>query len=140
MPPMSTSIPAHLWDDTEIPAVDAQDLHAGLALWLVRERQGLVLVGEGVQTPHSIDKAVIALFDHPSRGLAVLRRMRALTDALSARRFKHLVRLESAAGLAQIVEIAAGMRLNARYGFSPNKIAWELAAADKAAAVAREAA
>ena len=140
MPPMSSAIPAHLWDDTEIPAVRSEDLQAGLALWLARERQGLVLVGAGVETKRSIEKAVVAMFDHPSLGLAVLRRMRAATDALAARRFRHLVRQENAGALAQFVDVAAGMRLNARYGFSPNKIAWEMAAADKAAAVAREAA
>ena len=137
MPPIA----AHLFDETEIPAVSARDLEAGLGLWLARERQGIVLVaGEGVATPRSIDKAVVELSGHPSQGLAVLFRMRSLTAALGARRLKHLTRPEHASSLAVLVEIASGIRLNARYGMSPVRLIWALAASGKAAAVTREAA
>ena len=135
-------IAAHLFDETDIPAVPTEDLGNGLALWLARERQGIVLVADdGVATPRSIDDAVIAMSGHPSQGLAVLLRMRCLTAALAARRLKSLTRPENATRLATLVEIASGMRLNARWGLSPVRLAWALALAeDKAAASLREAA
>ncbi len=130
-----TPIAAHLFDETEIPAVCAEDLGAGLALWLARERQGIFLVaGEAVATPGSIDRAVIDMSGHPSQGIAVLFRMRCLVAALTSLRFKYLTRPEHAGHLACLVEIASDMRLNARYGLSPVRLAWALKAAAKAGA------
>ena len=69
--------PFTAWNETDIPAVAAADLAAALSLWLARERQGIVLLtGAPVDTPQSIEAAVIAMFDHPARGLSVLHRMR----------------------------------------------------------------
>lgn len=124
-------MPAHLFDETDVPAVCATDLGAGLALWIARERQGIVLVGsEPFAMPAAIDAAVIAQSAHPSLGLAVLLRMRCLTAALASRRFKGLTRPENASRLRHLVEIAACSRLNARWGLSANRLIWALAAAE----------
>ena len=122
----TTCIPA--WDDTEIPAVTPTDLSAALALWLDRERQGLVLADTSVATQSTIDTQVIAMSSHPARGLAVLLRMRCLVEAMSSRRLRHLVRGTDTQALAHVVEIAASLRLNPRWGMSPVRLVWAIAA------------
>jgi hypothetical protein len=125
------------WDDTEIAAVPAADLSAAIGLWLARERAGIVLVDEPrFATLKQIEARVIAMHDHPAQGLSVLLRMRSLVDALSLRRFRHLVKPENAAALATLIEVAANQRLNARWGMSPLRLAWAYSAAGKASAEA----
>jgi hypothetical protein len=129
------------WNETDIPSVPAADLAAAVSLWLARERQGVFLVGQApVATTTTIETAVIGLFDHPARGLGVLLRMRALTDALAGRRFRHLLRAEHAAELARLIAIAAGIRLNPRWGMSPLRLTWALSATSEESSLVREAA
>ncbi len=127
-PIVMSATPFTPWDDTEIPAVSPTDLSAALALWLERERQGLVIAGAGVATQSTIDAQVIGMSSHPARGLAVLLRMRCLVEAMSSRRFRHLVRGNDTHALAHLVSIAASQRLNPRWGMSPLRLAWAMAA------------
>ena len=135
-----SAITPRTWNETDIPAVAAADLATALSLWLARERAGLVLVGDAQPaTPGTIEAAVIGMFEHPADGLAVLLRMRGLIEALAARRFRHLIHAEHAADLARLVATAAGQRLNPRWGMSPVRIAWALAATDSHAATRKAA-
>ncbi len=127
----------HTWDDTEIAAVPAADLSAAIGLWLARERAGIVPVDEvRFSTPEQIEERIVAMHDHPAQGLSVLFRTRCLVDALSQRRFRHLIRPENGAELAMLVAAAATQRLNPRWGMSPLRLAWAIAAAHEVAAQA----
>lgn len=126
------NIPRHpAWDDTEIAAVPVADLSAAIGLWLARERAGIVLVDEPrFSTLKQVEARIIAMHDHPARGLSVLLRTRCLVEALSLRRFRHLIRTENAAALATMIGVVASQRLNARWGMSPLRLAWAIAAAE----------
>jgi hypothetical protein len=125
-------IPPRTWNETDIPAVEPDDLAQALSVWLARERQGMVLVGDPPPaTPQSIEAAVIALFDDPGRGLSVLYRLRCLIAALRCRRFHHLLRSEHAGALAGLVVAAASLRLNPTWGLSPVRLAWAVGVARK---------
>ena len=129
-----SAIAPRIWNETDIPAVAAADLAAALSLWLARERQGMVLVGEApIATPRSIETAVLGMFSDPACGYSVLLRLRSLIDALSTRRFRHLIRAEHAVVLDLLVAAAATLRLNPAWGISPVRLAWHLAAAEAAA-------
>ena len=126
-----SAITPRTWNETDIPTVVAADLTAALSLWLARERSGLVLVADAQPaTRVTIEAAVMAKFDHPADGLAVVLRMRGLIEALAARRLRHLIRAAHAADLARLVAIAAGQRLNPRWGMSTVRLAWALAATE----------
>jgi hypothetical protein len=127
------------WDDTEIPAVAARDIAAALSLWLARERPTLV-TPQTPACPATIGARIIAMHDHPSTGLSVLLRTRALLDVLSLRRFRHLLKPEHAARLPAVLEAAAAIRFNPRWGMSPLRLAWAAQAADQARAADRIAA
>ena len=126
-----TSARHQAWDDTEIAAVQVADLSAAIGLWLARERAGIVLVDEPrFATLEQIEARIIAMHDHPARGLSVLLRMRCLVAALSLRRFRHLVKPENAGGLATLVGVVANQRMSARWGMSPLRLAWAMSAAE----------
>ncbi len=109
----------HPWDDAAVPAVPVAALSAAIGLRLARERAGLVLVdATRFSTLEQIEARIIAMHDHPARGLAVLVRTRSLMKALSLRRFRHLVKRENATRLATLIEAAARQRVSARWGMS----------------------
>lgn len=129
------------WNETDIPAVPAADLAAALSLWLVRERQGLQLVGRApIATIETVEAAMIDTHEDPARGLSVLLRLRSLVAALSSRRFRNLVKADRSAELAGLVAVAARMRLNPAWGLSPVRLAWAIAAAEAMEVRARDAA
>jgi hypothetical protein len=122
-----TGIAARIWNETDIPSVSSADLAAALALWLARERQGIVLVGtEPIETLGTIEAAVISMHDCPARGLSVLLRLRCLVAAIGSRRFRHLLRAEHATALARLIAAAATLRLNPTWGMSPVRLAWSM--------------
>lgn len=121
--------PVRAWNETDIPHVAANDLAAATQLWLERERAGLLPAdAPSALTVEAIEARIIDMHDDPARGLSVLYRLRGLVDALHTRRFRSLVRHENAARLARLIEAAAAMPLNPRWGFSPLRLAWAVGA------------
>lgn len=121
-----------IWNETDVPAVMAADLSAAAGLWLDRERTGCVLVEDApFDTIEAIESDVLALFAHdPSRGLAVLLRLRCLIDVMSSSRFRQIVRRRDQIAMEQLATAAANLRVNANWGFSPVRLAWSLTALD----------
>lgn len=129
------------WDETDIPAVPAADLATALSLWLAREREGIALVTDTtVVSPQALEARIIAMHDHPAQGLSVLLRTRCLAATLSTARLRHLMRSEHRASLAAVVEAAASIRLNPRWGMSPTRLVWAMHTASSATAAMRAAA
>lgn len=60
------------------------------------------------------------------RKLAVVLRLRALVDALGARRIAKLIGDTGNGAKLALVEAAAGLRLNAERGFAPQHLVWAL--------------
>jgi hypothetical protein len=116
------------WNETDIPAVPADALADAFALWLARERQGMVLVGRApIETLETIEAAVIAMHECPAKGLSIVLRLRGLVAAIGARRFRHLLRAENAEELGRLVAAAAELRLNPAWGMSPVRLVWSMA-------------
>ena len=117
-----------IWNETDVPAVLAADLTMAAGLWLDRERTGCVLVEDApLDTIDVIESDILALFAHdPSRGLAVLLRLRCLIEVMSSSRFRQIMRRRDQIAMAQLATAAAGLRVNANWGFSPVRLAWSL--------------
>jgi hypothetical protein len=115
------------WDETDVPAVLPRDLAAALSLGLSLGRTSR---GGARDTAHATveqtEQRVLALFpEDPARALAVLLRLRGFVAALETRRFRRLAEGRDPAGMLRLVVVAAGLRLNARRGFSPVRLAWD---------------
>lgn len=116
-------------DPTDVPAVAPAALDVPMRLLIARE-QGLALL-------HGLDEASLKALEHdvwprlrdcPTQRLAVALRFRALVAAFRARRLKDVLLQNGFRTLAPALEVAASMRLNTGYGFSPARFAMALSA------------
>lgn len=116
-------------DPTDVPAVQPAALDVPMRLLIERE-QGLALLD-------GLDEASLRALEHdvwqrlqdcPTRRLAVALRFRALVAVFRARRLKSMLLENGFRTLAPALEVAATMRLNTGYGFSPARFAMELQA------------
>ncbi|MEW5962914.1 MAG: hypothetical protein AB1749_05070 [Pseudomonadota bacterium] len=107
-------------DVTDIPAVSERQLMIPLDMLIAR--------GRGLALLDGLDETTLAeIEDHVWRNLdvgrqeklAVVLRFRALVEVFGARRLKALFLETGFALLAPAIATAAGLRLNARRGFSP---------------------
>ena len=116
-------------DPTDVPAVAPEALDVPMSLLIER--------GEGLALHHGLDEATLKALEHdvwprlnecPTRRLAVALRFRALVAVFRARRLKDMLLQNGFRTLAPALEIAATLRLNTGYGFSPARFATELTA------------
>lgn len=109
-----------LIDVTDIPAVSERQLMMPLQLLIVRGRGLALLDGLDETTLAEVEDYV---WRHLEGGretkLSVVLRFRALVEVFGARRLKALFLDTGFALLAPAIATAAGLRLNARRGFSP---------------------
>jgi hypothetical protein len=68
-----------------------------------------------------------------ARKVAVLLRLRSLLEALQSRRLSDLVAGDNEAALLHMLSVAAKMRLNAKWGFNPLKMARAVSEASRQA-------
>jgi hypothetical protein len=115
------------WDETDVPTVSPRDLAAALRLSLSLGRTGREGNRDTARAPvEQAEQHVLALFrEDPARALAVLLRLRGIVAALETRRFRKLAEGRDPAGMLRLVVVAASLRLNARRGFSPVRLAWD---------------
>lgn len=116
-------------DPTDVPAVAPAALDVPMSL-LIERGQGLALL-------NGLDEATLKALEHdiwprlrecPTRRLAVALRFRALVAVFRARRLKDMLLHNGFRTLQPALEIAASLRLNTGYGFSPARFAVELSA------------
>jgi hypothetical protein len=109
-------------DPSDVPTVAAREL--ALALKLVAN--GLALPSAGV-AEERIQAAEAAYWQisrrSRTRKTAVLLRLRSLIAAGQTRRVGNLLARNGEAALGRVLDAAAAMRLNARWGFNPMKLA-----------------
>lgn len=109
-------------DTTDVPAVAAQDLMVPLQLLIGRGRGLVLLDGLDETTLREIEDYVWTTLEGDRElKLAVVLRFRALLDVFAARRLKQLFLETGFRTLAPAITTAAGIRFNARRGFSPQK-------------------
>lgn len=109
-----------LIDVTDIPAVSERQLMVPLQLLIARGRGLALLDGLDDTTFAEIEDYVWRHLDGGREAkLAVVLRFRALVEVFGARRLKALFLETGFALLAPAIATAAGLRLSARRGFSP---------------------
>ena len=111
------------WDPSDVPAVAAEVLAAAMRD-LIGEGHGLVLL-RGCLSP--VEAAIAeeslhrVLGKEPSRELAALMRFRAMIAVFSSRRLNDLLLERGHEIIAPALQVAAGLRLNLKWGFNPQK-------------------
>ena len=97
---------------------------------LIRQGEGLILLkGLNEQTRRLIEDAVWTACENAgTRRLAVLLRLESLVAVFESRRLRDLFLKEGLLILPHILHIAAYQRLNAAWGFNPQKVLNELSA------------
>lgn len=116
------------WNPSDVPVADAEDL-ANAMLVLIGTEHGLVLYrGELSREEETLVSECLhgRLGKEPSRELAALMRFRALVQVFSNRRLNDLLLEHGFDAIAPAVRVAAGMRLNLKWGFNPGKFARSL--------------
>jgi hypothetical protein len=107
-------------DVTDIPAVSERQLMIPLEMLVARGRGLALLDGLDETTLAELEDQVWRDLDAGrEEKLAVVLRFRALVEVFAARRLKALFLETGFALLAPAIATAAGLRLNARRGFSP---------------------
>lgn len=122
-------------DTSDVPRVGAREL--ALALKILSAGDGLLL--PSVTLPDEDLRRVEQDFWMISprarvRKVAVLLRFRSFLAACQTRHVNELITRHGQAALIIALEAAAKMRLNAKWGFNPHKMAWAMSEALAAAA------
>jgi hypothetical protein len=110
------------WDPSDVPTVAAEDLAAPMRR-LIAEGRGLVLLRglEAQDAALAEDSLRRRLGKTPSRELAALMRFRALVEVFASRRLRELMMERGHEVIAPALQVAAGLRLNLKWGFNPQK-------------------
>ena len=123
------------FDPTDIQTVSAEDLALPMKL-LISEGHALVLFNAGSKTARdAIDTAFWRSFKGQTQhGAAILLRFWCLIDVLATRRLNQRMLDRGFALIAPLTDVAAKLRLNANWGFNPQRVLAALIAAELAAA------
>ena len=110
-------------DTSDVPRVGAREL--ALALKMLSGR-GLLLPSVSL-SDEDLRRVEQAFWQISRRGrqrkVAVLLRFRSLMEACQSRRISELIASHGQEAVVKTLEIAAGMRLNVKWGFNPHKLA-----------------
>ncbi len=113
---------AHSLDISDVPLVPATDL-ALVMRFMIDSGRGLVMM-RGLSNADMQDLEE-TLWDRiagdTAHRRAVLLRFQHLVDVFSARRLRDQLMQRGFRMIAPAIQLAAGMRLNAKWGFSPHK-------------------
>lgn len=120
------------WDPTDVPPVRPDELAVPMQLLAESGRTPLL--------PQGISDEFMRELEHrlwqqlgPDTGRSVAVRFRSLVHVLATRRSHKLLKKHGQPLLSRAVETAAGMRLNANWGFSPTKFVVALDPGDRQA-------
>lgn len=113
---------AHTLDTSDVPLVPTADLALAMR-FMIDSGRGLVMM-RGLSNA-DMQELEEALWDRiagdTAHRRAVLLRFQNLVDVFAARRLRDQLMQRGFRLIAPALEVAAGMRLNAKWGFSPNK-------------------
>lgn len=120
----SILLPTHVLDPSDVPAVGTREL--ALALKILSAGRGLLLPRDrlGERDLGRVEDAFWRLSPrHRTRKAAVLLRFRSLIEACQSRQIAALLDGAGQEALLHVLRAAATMRLNAKWGFNPHKLA-----------------
>jgi len=114
-------------DLTDVPLVSEFELSRPMKVLIDKERALSLLKGASVD-----DRCVVeaAFWDNyrgeTSRGVAILLRFWCLVEAFSAQRFKAILLHKGYQVIGPAVAAASKLRLNAHWGFNPQRLLWSM--------------
>jgi hypothetical protein len=113
------------FDPTDVPTVTLAEMWLVMRCAIEAER-GLVLVrGATADDIRTIEAAFWRGWrGDTARGAAILLRFWRLAEAFAGRRLKDRLMADGFAGLEPALAAAAGLRLNAGWGFAPQRLVW----------------
>lgn len=115
-------IETEAFDTSDVPFVGAREL--ALALKMLSGRDLLIPTALSDIDLRNVEQAFWQLSRRSrQRKTAVLLRFRSLVEASQSRRVSELIAEHGQAGVLLAIEVAAKMRLNAKWGFNPHKMA-----------------
>ncbi len=116
------------FDPTDVPTVTLAEMWLVMRSAIEAER-GLVLVrGATADDIRTIEAAFWRGWrGDTARGAAILLRFWRLAEAFAGRRLKDRLMADGFAGLEPALAAAAGLRLNAGWGFPPQRLVWAMA-------------
>ena len=121
---VTTDEPAGALDTSDVPPVGAREL--ALALKILSAGNGLLLptVGLSDDDLRRVEQDFWQISPRARvRKVAVLLRFRSFLAACRTRHVSDLIAVHGQAALVTALEAAANMRLNAKWGFNPHKMA-----------------
>lgn len=126
-----------LWHKSDVPPVAVDDLVIAARLWLGEAGRGPVSIaavsGRRVDVATLVERRIAdAWGTDTDRSLAIILRLRCLVAALGCRRFQSRLKAGDETWLVAAAAAAATMRVSAEIGFSPVRLAWAIAAEERA--------
>ena len=126
------------WTPTDVPAVSDEHLRVPMQI-LVEQGRGLALFnGLTAYDRDRLEREFWLTFDGSAAdGEAVLIRLYELIRVFSCQRLKDMLLENGYPLIWQAIAVAAAMRLNAEWGFNPQKFLWALRQKNRALSVNR---
>jgi len=114
-------------DLTDVPVVSEIELALPMKVLVDAERSLCLMRGAGVEDRRIVEDEFWKVYTGtPARGVSILLRFWCLVDAFSAKRFKALLLNRGYEVLWAAVAAASGLRLNAHWGFNPQRLIWAI--------------
>lgn len=118
------------FDISDVPTVSAAAMEAMVDLLVSNGRARAFFNGHDATLRATVEGEFWAAFDGPTgEGVATLVRFWALIDSMAARRVSRLLFAEGFSVLKPLARSAAKLRLNATWGFAPQRLLWAVAEA-----------
>lgn len=113
---------AHILDTSDVPLVPTADLALAMRFMIDSGRGLVVMRGLSNADMQELEEALWdRIAGDTAHRRAVLLRFQNLVDVFAARRLRDQLMQRGFRLIAPALEIAAGMRLNAKWGFNPTK-------------------
>jgi len=115
------------FDPTDVPAVTLAEMWLPMRIALDGERGLVFLRGGDPADIAAIEKTFWRAYrGDAARGTAILLRFRRLAEAFSGRRLRNRLMQDGFQVLAPALAAAAELRLNATWGFPPQRLMWAM--------------
>ncbi len=125
---MTQQVTTQQFDVTDVPTVSVAAMEAMVDLVVSRGRAGCFFSGHDAELRASVENDFWSSFAGTTgEGVAILVRFWALVDTMPARRVSKLLFNEGFAILKPLAAAAASIRLNASWGFPPQRLLWAVA-------------
>ncbi|MEO1281153.1 MAG: hypothetical protein AAFV69_05395 [Pseudomonadota bacterium] len=115
------------FDISDVPMVAGPQMEQAIDLIVMSGNTRVLFDGHTPQTRERFEDRFWQSFKgSTAEGVAVLVRLWSLVDVLQSRRLSQMVLTHGFSILRPLARAAAGLRLNAEWGFAPQKVIWSV--------------